>query len=440
MLIKRGLIKAKEKSHLIYTLLIVIFIFSTFAFVLINFILIQENREGDFVNLTMGATHDIFAEYASINIDDPEMLNEQIKRISQGNQTISGFEVILFKEDKGVVVSALKEDNIGKEKEKDLLYSTVIVNPERSFTSKSVFEGDKVYTTLRAIKDERGEIVGVVKTEQVLFQAEGVVSKNVQISIILSIVFVLLLTVLFFRYAKIADYPQMYDKAKKSNEMKDEFISMASHEIRTPLTAIRGYAEMLKDYKVNKEQEEFLDSIDVQTKRLDDLVGDLLDISRIEQERMEISMEEFNPKEEIKDVIKFLEYNAKEKNLKLSFEKKKLGKIKADRERLKQILINLIGNSIKYTEEGEVKVVSLIEDGKLALKITDTGIGMSEEEQEKLFQKFYRVKSEKTENIVGTGLGLWITKRLVEMMEGEISVYSEKGQGTEVVVRFPLSS
>ncbi|MCK4525411.1 MAG: ATP-binding protein, partial [Candidatus Andersenbacteria bacterium] len=131
---------------------------------------------------------------------------------------------------------------------------------------------------------------------------------------------------------------------------------------------------------------------------------------------------------------------ADEKKLLLEYKepKEKLPLVLADPERLKQALINLIGNSIKYTEKGSIEVTTKIENDKLEIKIADTGIGMSAEDQKHLFEKFHRVQNEKTAKIIGTGLGLWITKQIVELMNGKIYLESMKDVGTQVTVKLNL--
>ncbi|MFH1048772.1 MAG: ATP-binding protein, partial [Patescibacteria group bacterium] len=110
----------------------------------------------------------------------------------------------------------------------------------------------------------------------------------------------------------------------------------------------------------------------------------------------------------------------------------------ADSERLRQVLINLIGNSVKYTQKGSVKVTAMVKNNFVEIKVADTGIGMSSEEQEHLFEKFYRAQNEKTGKIIGTGLGLWITKQIVELMKGKITLESMEGVGTQVAVRLQI--
>jgi len=135
-----------------------------------------------------------------------------------------------------------------------------------------------------------------------------------------------------------------------------------------------------------------------------------------------------------------MSFQAKEKGLSLNFEviENTNDLINVDKDKLKQVLINIIGNSIKYTNEGSVDVKISNKEDNLVISIKDTGIGMSAKEREHLFEKFYRIKNKKTQDVVGTGLGLWITKQIVEMMKGSIFVDSIEEVGTQVTIQFPL--
>jgi two-component system phosphate regulon sensor histidine kinase PhoR len=226
--------------------------------------------------------------------------------------------------------------------------------------------------------------------------------------------------------------------------MKDEFISMASHELRTPVTVIKGYAQTMmeesKELNLKKEGVEYLSIINTSTERLGNLIEDLLNVSRIEQGRFKVELKEINAQTIIEETIKEISVQAKEKNLILNFEAKEnmIDLISADKDKLKQVLINIIGNSIKYTNEGSVDVKIYNKDNNLIINIKDTGIGMSAKEREHLFEKFYRIKNKRTQDVIGTGLGLWITKQIIEIMKGNIFVDSIEEVGTQVTIEFPL--
>lgn len=256
-----------------------------------------------------------------------------------------------------------------------------------------------------------------------------------------------LITILFLAAAvRLWDYALLYKKIKELDQMKDEFISMASHELRTPITGIKGYSSMMLDGTLgvlNDQVKNGAQIINNASNRLAALVEDLLNVSRIEQKRMEFKTEDISVNKIIESIIDELKVQADAKKLELVFlpHTDELPAINIDPEKLKQILINLIGNSIKYTEKGKVEVLCEEKNkGKtLEIRIKDTGIGMSAKARENLFQKFYRVKNEKTEKITGTGLGLWITKQLVELQKGKIMVDSIENVGTQMTLQFPVA-
>jgi signal transduction histidine kinase len=268
-------------------------------------------------------------------------------------------------------------------------------------------------------------------------------NRNASIMLLVGTVFVVILFLLVA--VRLWDYALLYKKIKEIDKMKDEFISVASHELRTPVTAIRGYASMIADgsmgavnEKVKQSAKLILHSAD----RLVVLVGDLLDVSRIEQGRFKMNLHPVNPNQTIGEVVEELSVNASKKKLVLNFHPytERLPAINIDKDRFKQVLINLIGNAIKYTPEGSVDIeMGEVNRGKsLEIKIKDTGIGISGKEKARLFEKFYRVNSDKTKDITGTGLGLWITKQIVEMMGGSIEIESIEDVGTQVILQFPI--
>ena len=140
-------------------------------------------------------------------------------------------------------------------------------------------------------------------------------------------------------------------------------------------------------------------------------------------------------------LFSLLQLQADDKNLKLTAEKSQLlPPIMLDKDRFKQVLVNLIGNAVKYTLKGSVEVLVEVKNNeKLILRIQDTGIGMSAKDRERLFEKFYRITNDQTASITGTGLGLWITKQIVELMKGEISIDSIEKVGTQVSLEFPIT-
>jgi len=229
---------------------------------------------------------------------------------------------------------------------------------------------------------------------------------------------------------------------KEVEQLKQELISIATHELRTPITGIKGYLDMIlagDTGGVNPETKEIMQEMAGINQRLADLVDDLLNVGRIEQGRIEVKPVSMDISKSIAEVVKEMSIQAKEKKLELIFGKEDAIFVKADPDRVRQILVNLIGNAIKYTLAGKVEV-SLEEKGHFVfIHVKDTGLGMSKDAQKNLFQKFYRVKTEKTRQITGTGLGLWICKQIVEMMGGRIWVESQENKGSVFSFSLPIA-
>lgn len=253
-----------------------------------------------------------------------------------------------------------------------------------------------------------------------------------------------LLTVLFLAAAtRLWSYVALYRKIKEVDQMKDEFISMASHELRTPITAIRGYASMALsgDFGPLPEKlQQGMQRVGDASNRLGELVEDLLNVSRIEQRRIEIQLGPVDAAATAASVVEELRSMAAQKQLALEIITGQSPVIVlADPDRIRQVLINVIGNAIKYTPKGSVTVtVGSRPDGGGFIRVKDTGLGISATDQQRLFTKFFRVASDETRSIPGTGLGLWITKQLVELMRGKITLESIEGTGTQVTVILPL--
>lgn len=237
-------------------------------------------------------------------------------------------------------------------------------------------------------------------------------------------------------------------RLRELDKAKSEFVALASHQLRSPLTAIRGYASMMLEGafgQVPEKMVEPLQRIDQSTKYMSLSVDDFLNISRIESGQMKYESSVFSLKELAENIVNELKPAAIQKGLELSFrsECKTAGNVKADVGKIRQVLQNLIDNSMKYTPKGTVTVVACDDNhhGKASVSITDTGVGMSEETKNAIFQKFVRAKNANTVNVQGTGLGLYIGKQMTEAMGGTITPFSEgEGKGSTFILELPLVS
>lgn len=223
-------------------------------------------------------------------------------------------------------------------------------------------------------------------------------------------------------------------------EMRKDFVANVSHELKTPITSIRGFSETLLDGELKdpETRREFLQIIHDESIRLQRLVGDLLDLSRIESKKMKLTLEETSIEDIIQSVVKTMEDQIRSKNQSLTIHIDHPFQIQVEIDSFRQILINLLSNAIAYTpEEGKIQIEANEHEDRWQLTVRDTGIGIPKKDQARVFERFYRVDKDRSRESGGTGLGLAIVKHLVELHQGTISIDSEIGKGTAFCLTFP---
>ncbi len=327
---------------------------------------------------------------------------------------------------------------------------SAILRPAWSQPNKPPFyiaigRGDnRRFVTANAVTDSMGVPIALMVSTLKLSEADRRIEESIFWSNITLACILLGVMLLFFRHARIVDFSTLYRKQVEIDRMKDSFLSMASHELKSPLTVIRGYIEYLHDESIEVlQRKEFLRRIDVSAEELRQLIDDILDVSRIEMGRLRFTPEPVQTAVLLGDVVEMFTATAKDKGIEVRVEINETVRtslVSLDKGRLKQVLVNLMSNALKYTEHGTVTIGQSVRGQYLDIFVRDTGMGMTAEEQKKLFEKFYRVENEETKGVRGTGLGLWITKFMIEHMNGSISVESIKGQGSRFVVTFPLTA
>ena len=234
-------------------------------------------------------------------------------------------------------------------------------------------------------------------------------------------------------------------EANLANKVKSEFLANMSHEIRTPMNGLIGFTQLLKESELTGEQREYIDYIEESSLNLLNLINDILDLSKIEAGKVEIEEIEFDIKEMVEKLLKPFSRKFEMKGVKLDYEIEKgiPFKLIGDKTRISQILNNFLSNALKFTDEGEV-ILSVKKTWKnkksigIKISVKDSGIGISKEEQKKLFSPFVQADSSTTRKYGGTGLGLTISKQLVELMDGSIGIDSVVGEGTDFFIELSL--
>jgi len=238
---------------------------------------------------------------------------------------------------------------------------------------------------------------------------------------------------------------RLYGAVKAANEAKSKFVSVVSHELKLPMTSIRGYTDLVRQGMagpVTDQQKKFLEIVRSNVDRMAVLVSDLSDISRIETGRLNLEIGEVDLNLTVPEAVSSLSALIDAKQQKLALELlPRLPIVRADRNRVIQIVINLVSNANKYTPEGGRLTVRAAAEGPVVrVSITDTGLGITPEDQARLFSQFFRSENPTVREQLGWGLGLHITKRLVEVLGGEISVHSEVGRGSTFAFTLPVAA
>lgn len=307
------------------------------------------------------------------------------------------------------------------------------------------FVGDvneRIWKVITPVTDAAGKKSALAVMSVSSIVVDRLIDSSLRQSLIILLASIAAIVLLMANHFRFVGYAVLLKKLKEVDRLKNDFLSVATHELKTPMAVIKGYVSMVQEGvsgKVDTKAKKTLGLVFDQTERLNKLVTDLLDISRIEQGRTSFQPKSLVLSEIIQAVINDATKLAEDKGLKINYQPPTdLPAVFVDADRAQEIFTNLLSNAVKYTEKGAVTVLHEVGRNQLKTIIKDTGIGMSAKDRQQLFSRFYRIRNAQTEHISGTGLGLWIVKQYVEKMGGTISVDSMENVGSQFAVTFPI--
>jgi PAS domain S-box-containing protein len=359
-----------------------------------------------------------YAEILIKNAPDPVFVTDLAGKILQVNDAVS--QLLGFRTDEVVEQSLSRFISDQETREftaalREVVAKGVTRNAKLNPRSAS---GEVIPTTLNAsaLRDPEGRVIGAIGILRDMRAYEQVVH----------------------------DLEQAKEAAEIANRAKSVFLANMSHELRTPLNAIIGYSEMLQEEVADAALKEFipdLEKIQAAGKHLLALINDVLDLSKIESGKMELIFETFDVASMLEEVVMTIQPLVQKNGNRLEVHRSSdLGAVRADLTKVRQSLFNLLSNACKFTEQGTITLTAERQHGReewVAFHVSDTGIGMANEQMQRLFEPFSQADPSTTRRFGGTGLGLAITRRFCQMMGGDLSVHSEPGKGSTFTIRLP---
>jgi signal transduction histidine kinase len=434
----------KTFPGIFYSLFLIIF-FPLFIFFSLQFTISRFEKNINFILQTeaLSITR-IFSQFSQDFFSQPEKLQEKVLQIQKEHPNLKQVRILKKEGENFKILASQNPEEVGAILEDPFLLLSWSKNEPVANLIFDQNKKERIWKVTNPIKNLSGEKIGLVSLGLSLKETDEILTNLILKTFFLMIFGILICIFLVFQHTRLFGYVNLFLKMKEAEKAKNEFIRMATHELQGPVTNIKNYVLELKEIlsqKLTKEEKEFLEVVELSAKNLSELMTDILQVSRIEQGSLDFAPQILDVTKETEEIVKNFEIQAKQKNLKLIFEKpKEKILILANPYRFKEVLNNLLTNAIKYTFEGEIKVEIKVDFSKKRcyISVEDTGIGISAENQRKIFEKFFREKRKETSGIPGTGLGLWLVKEIMRRSGGDIFFESREGKGSKFTFYFPL--
>lgn len=436
--LKNGMLYIRQHPELFMTVVLVIVIPISFLVSGQQFLDAARSNQERLELDRIGIMHDLFVTFAEEVHFDGGRIEEEMRVLASQNPDITKMRIIRDEGSELRVIASLESNEIQTLVSEPDAYRYGYGNPNETFITAHAREGIRYWQSLKRIESDN-DTTYYLFIETSLEHIDSLLSKHIRRAYYWLFGLLLVITYLLIRHVRLIDYSYLYRETKKANEIKDLFTNMIAHELRAPLTAMRGYASMIRE-RVGVDEVTQKNAVEIESAagRLLTIVNDLLDVARIQSGKLHVERTEVHLSGIVHSVVEALHPSADEKRIRLNIDDVN-GTIKfmSDEKRLFQVLTNILSNAIKYTKEGVVTVALIETQDRVEIRVKDTGMGISADDQKKMFAPFFRANEKNTTTITGTGLGLWVTKQLVELMGGSIGVESIKDVGTHVVLTFP---
>ena len=438
----------RERLEIVYSLIVIIAIPLLFVANTVLFTSRVSNDSDRNIRRNADLVNSVIAESlrTSVETKDYSQSSKQIASLKQRQPSVASVYVATGNND-GYAIVARAADAPSVLSQNDRLQLSIIFDRARSVARRVDIrntQGDTVkgWNVITPLLDDENKVIAAVSSTVLTSDTEELIDNTLSTSFLVTGLSVLVIIGLLLHHLRYVRYADMLRRQREVNQMMGDFLSVATHELKAPMSIIKGYISNVLDGlygEVNEKIKEPLNTAINQTDRLNNLVQDLLNVSRIEQGRLTIEPKNVDITAIIKTLIDNYSEPAKNKGVTLVYDGSRPVMVYADQGRVQEIMTNLIDNAVKYTPKGEVTISHGVQGGAVLTSVRDTGPGMTPAESARLFQRFYRVRNDHTKDIPGTGLGLWIIKQYAEKMHGTITVSSIVGVGTEFTVELPAA-
>ncbi len=387
----------------------------------------------------VGIIHDSISTIIKTLPEYGPTLNVLINKYVSENPDISKIRIVDKDENGFIIISATDDTLIGTYEKSDQAYRSLPLSASgEAFIVETVISEVRAWQVFSGVELADNQLY--IFSEHKFDLIDSVMAARKQQSYLgLTAIFIFLIVLAYWLNRQVSWEKSSNQLAEQLKE-RDLFSNMIAHEFRSPLTAIKGYASFLQESEnLSKEEFRFASNIRNSAERLVILVGDFLEVARLQAGKLKIDKADVDIRNVLISVSEDLKVMAEDKGLRLKYvPDKKPVIMNTDKARLMQVFTNIISNAIKYTDSGVVELECIGTPREVTILVKDSGMGISADDQQKLFTPFSRVGDVDNTQITGTGLGMWITKQLVALLDGTIGVESIKGVGTHIVITFKV--